>query len=126
MQQEYIDTSKYQISSYSIDSRFCDLKTADSSEFRVKLPFVLKNIIRLRVTSVEVPLAEPIISIKKGNTSFSVQFNGSGTFTKSGNLPEGNYTAQELVSAFQILITPIYSHCFIRSRCGIASCERVY
>jgi hypothetical protein len=100
MQQEYLDTSKYQISLHSIDSRFSDLNNNVNSEFRVQNPAPLKNIIRIRLASVEVPLVEPMFSQVKGNVTFSVLL-GSPTYIQSQPLIDGNYNSESLVSVFQ-------------------------
>jgi hypothetical protein len=101
MQQEYLDSSKYQISLHSIDSRFSDLNNNVNSEFRVQNPAPLKNIIRIRLASVEVPLVEPMFSQVKGNVTFSVLLGGSTTYTQSDALIDGNYSSANLISVFQ-------------------------
>ena len=101
MQQEYLDSSKYQISLHSIDSRFSDLNNNVNSEFRIQNPAPLKNIIRIRLASVEVPLVEPMFSQIKGNVTFSVLLGGSTTYTQSGPLIDGNYSSTSLISVFQ-------------------------
>jgi hypothetical protein len=109
MQQEYIDTSKYQITLHSIDSRFSDLKNDDNSQFRVQAPIVLKNVIRIRLASVEVPLVEPIISAAKGNASFKVKVGASTRYINSGFLTTGNYTAGAIIAAIQNQLQSIHS-----------------
>jgi hypothetical protein len=109
MQQEFIDTSKYQISLHSIDSRFSDLKNNVNSEFRVQNPIPLKNIIRIRLASVEVPLVEPMFSVPKGNVTFRVKIGASMKYINSGELVSGNYTAGALVSALQTKLLTIHS-----------------
>ena len=101
MQQEYLDSSKYQISLHSIDSRFSDLNNNVNSEFRIQNPAPLKNIIRIRLASVEVPLVEPMFSQIKGNVTFSVLLGGSTTYTQSGPLIDGNYSSTSLINVFQ-------------------------
>jgi len=101
MQQEYLDSSKYQISLHSIDSRFSDLNNNVNSEFRVQNPAPLKNIIRIRLASVEVPLVEPMFSQIKGNVTFSVLLGTSTTYTQSDGLIDGNYSSANLISVFQ-------------------------
>ena len=109
MQQEFIDTSKYQISLHSIDSRFSDLKNNVNSEFRVQNPIHLKNIIRIRLASVEVPLVEPMFSVPKGNVTFRVKIGASVNYINSGELLSGNYTAGALVSALQTKLQIIHT-----------------
>jgi hypothetical protein len=109
MQQEYLDTSKYEISLHSIDSRFSDLKNNVNSEFRVNNPRVLKNVIRVRLASVEVPLVEPMFSILKGNVTMRVRL-GTGAYVQTGALLAGNYTAGALVTAIQAKLQVIEPH----------------
>ena len=109
MQQEYLDTSKYEISLHSIDSRFSDLKNNVNSEFRVNNPRVLKNVIRVRLASVEVPLVEPMFSVLKGNVTMRVRL-GTGAYVQTGALLAGNYTAGALVTAIQAKLQVIDSH----------------
>jgi len=101
MQQEYLDTSKYQITLHSIDSRFSDLNNNVNSEFRVQNPVPLKNIIRIRLASVEVPLVEPMFSQIKGNVTISALIGNSATYTPTVALVDGNYTVAQLIAAVQ-------------------------
>jgi hypothetical protein len=119
MQQEFIDTSKYQISLHSIDSRFSDLKNNVNSEFRVQSPIPLKNIIRIRLASVEVPLVEPMFSVPKGNVTFRVKIGASVRYINSGEIVSGNYTAGALVAALQTQLLNIHSS-FVISLSGIS------
>jgi hypothetical protein len=108
MEQEFIDTSNYQVSLHSIDSRFSDLKNNVNSEFRVKNPTPLKNIIRIRLASVEVPLVEPMFSQLKGNVTFRVKIGFSENYINSGELLAGNYTSDSLVAALQTQLRNIH------------------
>ena len=108
MQQEYLDTSKYEISLHSIDSRFSDLKNNVNSEFRVNNPRVLKNVIRIRLSSIEVPLVEPMFSAIKGNVTMRVRI-GNATYVETGTLLAGNYTAGALITAIDAKLKVIDS-----------------
>lgn len=110
MQQEYLDTSKYEISLHSIDSRFSDLKNNVNSEFRVNNPRVLKNVIRIRLSSIEVPLVEPMFSLLKGNVSMRVLLGNATNYITTGTLLAGNYTGGALVTAIQNKLQAIDSH----------------
>jgi hypothetical protein len=108
MEQGLIDSSKYQISTHSLDSRFCDLKTNVNSEFRIRNPAPLKNIIRVRLASVEIPLVEHAFSAAKGNDTLSVKVGSSvNRFIQSAHLLAGNYTAASLVNAVELLLKDI-------------------
>jgi hypothetical protein len=110
MQQEYLDTSNYEISLHSIDSRFSDMKNNVNSEFRIVNPRVLKNVIRIRLASVEVPLVEPMFTKLKGNVSFRVRLGTSTTYNLMGYLTDGNYTKASLIDAIQTSLMLIDSN----------------
>jgi len=101
MQQEYLDSSKYQISLHSIDSRFSDLNNNVNSEFRVQNPVSLKNIIRIRLASVEVPLVEPMFSQMKGNVTILAAVGNTLSYTQTEPIIDGNYTAEQLIEVIQ-------------------------
>lgn len=107
MEQGLVDASKYQISIHSLDSRFSDLKNNVNSEFRIRNPTPLKNIIRVRLASVELPLVEHAFSAAKGNDTFSVKVGTVARFIQSEQLLAGNYTAASLVNAVEVLLKKI-------------------
>ena len=109
MEQGVVEASKYQISIQSLDSRFCDLKNNVNSEFRIRLPMPLKNVIRIRLASVELPLVEHNFSASRGNDTFSIKIANGVRFIQSGRVPAGNYTASTLVAAIQRLLQNIHS-----------------
>jgi hypothetical protein len=110
MEQGLIDSSKYQISMYSLDSRFSDLKNNVNSEFRIRLHMPIKNAIRVRLASLELPLVEHNFSRLKGNDAFKIKV-GTSDFieTTAYRLKEGNYTAGGLVAAIQVILQHIHS-----------------
>jgi hypothetical protein len=115
MEQNIIDSSKYKISMYSLDTRFADARTAPNSEFRVTVPTPIKNVMRLRLASVEIPLVEHTFSAERGNISFTLsmtQFSPpyNTTVYTVGPIPEGNYTAAGLCAAIQTALTQINSN----------------
>jgi len=109
MEQGLVDASKYQISIHSLDSRFSDLKNNVNSEFRIRNPTPLKNIIRVRLASVELPLVEHAFSEAKGNDTFALKVGGGIIYVQSGRLSPGNYTAAALVNAIQTMLQNIHS-----------------
>jgi hypothetical protein len=109
MEQGLIDQAKYNISLHSIDSRFSDLKNSMNSEFRVQNPIAIKNIMRVRLASIEVPLVEPMFSVQRGNVSMLVRIGAAPNFTNTGNIVTGNYTAAALVASIQALLQNIHS-----------------
>ena len=104
-----MEASKYQISIQSLDSRFSDLKNNVNSEFRIRLPMPIKNAIRVRLASVELPLVEHAFSAIKGNDTFAIRVANGIRFIQSGRLSPGNYTASGLVSAVQNMLQNIHS-----------------
>jgi hypothetical protein len=109
MEQGLVEASKYQISIQSLDSRFSDLKNNVNSEFRIRLPMPIKNAIRVRLASVELPLVEHAFSAIKGNDTFAIRVANGIRFIQSGRLSPGNYTASGLVSAVQNMLQNIHS-----------------
>ena len=105
MEQDIIDSSKYKISIYSLDSRFADSRTSINSEFRVTNPNPIRNVIRLRLSSVEIPLVEHMFSSDKGNISFVVSLRSFVSPYDYVNstcvIPEGNYTVAGICAAVQ-------------------------
>ena len=114
MEQNIIDSSKYKITTYSLDTRFSDARTSINSEFRVLNPNPIKNVIRIRLSSVEIPLVEHMFSSDKGNVTFLV---GIRSFvapydyvnTTCGPLTNGNYTITNICSAIQTFLIAIHS-----------------
>jgi hypothetical protein len=104
MEQGLVEASKYQISIQSLDSRFSDLKNNVNSEFRIRLPMPIKNAIRIRLASIELPLVEHAFSAAKGNDTFSFRTHPAIHFIQSGHLAHGNYTAAGLVAAVQTML----------------------
>jgi hypothetical protein len=109
MEQGLVEASKYQISIQSLDSRFSDLKNNVNSEFRIRLPMPIKNAIRVRLASVELPLVEHAFSAIKGNDTFAIRVANGIRFIQSGRLSPGNYTASGLIAAVQNMLQNIHS-----------------
>lgn len=107
MEQGLVDASKYQISIHSLDSRFSDLKNNVNSEFRIRNPTPLKNIIRVRLASVELPLVEHAFSAAKGNDTLSAKVGNFPRYIQSEHLLAGNYTAASLVNSVDNLLKGI-------------------
>jgi hypothetical protein len=109
MESGLIDSSKYQITTHSLDSRFSDLKNNANSEFRIRNQAPLKNIVRVRLASIELPFVEHAFSAAKGNDTFSVKIGNGIRFIQSTRVPPGNYTAGALVSVVQTMLQAIHS-----------------
>jgi len=113
MEQNIIDSSKYKITTYSLDTRFSDARTSINSEFRLLNPTPIKNVIRIRLSSVEIPLVEHMFSSDKGNVTFVVSirsFVAPYDYVNStcGPLPNGNYTITNICSAIQTFLIGIH------------------
>jgi len=92
MEQSLLAPSQYRLTSMSIDSRFADQYYHGTSDFMIKLPSSMRNVMRIALSSVELQEVAYVFSAAAGNTSFTV----SGvTYT----IPDGNYTPQQLASA---------------------------
>jgi hypothetical protein len=94
-----IQSSKIKITSLSVDSRFADQNYGtipDTTDFQMRLPETIKNVMRIRLSSVEIPPVEYTFSVEKGNCN-GVLIDSSGTMTFS--IPPGNYTPDSLAAA---------------------------
>ena len=101
MSHDFLQSSKIKFTSLSIDSRFADQNYGsipDTTDFQIRLPETIKNIMRIRLSSVEIPPAEYTFSVDKGNCSgVLITSNVSKSFT----IPSGNYTPDSLAAAVQ-------------------------
>lgn len=106
MEQNLINTSRFRISSLSIDSRFADSTFNDSgsADFMIRLPSTLRNIMRIRLSSVELPLVEYVFSESHGNIQFVVEIGGSQTTL---TIPSGNYDPSGFCSAIQTALRTV-------------------
>ena len=105
MEQAILDPAKYSITDLSIDTRFADQYNKGTADFTIRLPDTYKNIMRLRLSSVEVPLVEYTFSERRRNVTFAVRI-ASGAPSGYGpvmsvTIPSGNYSAVELAAAVQ-------------------------
>jgi len=99
MEQSLIPSSRYKITSLSMDSRFADQNYGtDTSDFMIRLPETMKNVMRIRLSSVEIPPVEYGFTVAKGNVNCTVVDSGG---TRSFTITEGNYTVASLCSAIQ-------------------------
>ena len=87
----------------NIDSRFRTKYQDSSTNFSFQLEHTYKNIIRLRVASIEIPNMSYVFSNIKSNTSFYIKaFDITGVPRKALiKIPDGNYTSSELIIAIQ-------------------------
>lgn len=110
MQQELIDSSKYRISLVSLDTRFASQISCNKGEFKIQLPRNMKNVMRIRMASAEIPLVSYVFSEEIGNTTFAVKVGASDTYVKCNPIPDGNYTtANRLMNAIQLSLQAVHS-----------------
>ena len=107
--QELIQSSRYKITSLSVDSRFADQNYGtppDTSDFLLRLPEPIKNVMRIRLSSVEIPPVEYTFSAEKGNIAGTLIDTG-GAYNFS--ISEGNYSTTTLAAAIQTALNAVSS-----------------
>jgi hypothetical protein len=109
MEENIVDSSKFKISLISLDSRFADTRSCNNSEFKIVLPNQMKNVIRIRLASIEVPLVEYAFSEAYGNLTCAVKIANNPNFVKVPPITAGNYTAAQLISAVQGALQTVHS-----------------
>jgi hypothetical protein len=114
MDQQLLDASQFRITSLSLDTRFattyyppagiykpeeiCDeMKTTTDVMWRLNAP--IRNVMRIALSSVELPEVEYLFSEKHGNLNFAVTLGGGAPVSLT--IDAGNYTAVELAAALQ-------------------------
>ena len=108
MEQTLVNTSRFRIFSLSIDSRFADatFHESGSADFMIRLPSTLRNIMRIRLSSVELPLVESVFSESRQNIQFGVDIAGLKT---SLTIPSGNYDPSGFCNAIQVALQTVDS-----------------
>jgi hypothetical protein len=87
----------------NIDSRFRTKYEDLSTNFSFQLEHTYKNIIRLRVASIEIPNMSYVFSNMKSNTSFYIKAYDITSLPRQAliEIPDGNYLASEVITAIQ-------------------------
>jgi hypothetical protein len=87
----------------NIDSRFRTNFADPVGNFQYRLEHTYKNIIRMQVTSVEIPNTFYTFTTAHQNTYFTVTTNDISDLPQSltVTIPNGNYTANELITTIQ-------------------------
>jgi hypothetical protein len=90
----------------NVDSRFRDTPGAStSSDFFLTLSTPVRNILRVRITSIEFPNNYFIFTAKRSNVSFQVIYGSSPTPTTFDvKVPDGNYSACEMADAINAIL----------------------
>ena len=96
MEQTLLDSSKYRIYSMSIDSRFADNVYGGTEDFMIRLPATYRNIMRIALSSVELPSVEFLFSERHGNTTLRVDASGT-TGLQTAEIFPGNYDVCDLL-----------------------------
>ena len=87
----------------SVDSQYRDTKSTMSSDFTFNLSDPLKDVVNLKLYSIQIPFTWYTISSNFGSNFFFLKGNAPGI--SNGNhdykieIPVGNYTARELITA---------------------------
>lgn len=97
MDQTLLDTARYNITMFSVDSRFADKYYSGTGDFQIKLPSPMKNIMRVALSSVEIPNVEWLFSATHGNITF--EWKHIGYAWNSATISQGNYTPDEFAAA---------------------------
>lgn len=85
----------------NVDSRFRDTPAVSTSaNFYYTLLTPVRNVLRIRITSIEFPNNYHVFTAKRHNTSFEIFYvaDGSGK-SYVVTIPDGNYTAADMVDA---------------------------
>ena len=100
MDQALLDSSKYKIYSMSIDSRFADqYNGGDTADYTIRLPSTYRNIARIALSSVELPLVEYLFSECHGNLTMQVDV--SDSISGTAGLSPGNYKPCDLITVLK-------------------------
>ena len=112
MEQTLLPPSQTRLTSVSIDSRFADQYYHGTSDFLIKLPSSMRNVMRVALSSVELPEVAYVFSAAAGNTRFEVTTSiGTQVLLQ---IVDGNYTPAQLATAVQDAI-----HAFGGSLAGL-------
>jgi hypothetical protein len=93
----------------NIDSRFRANQSDPTSDFSFKLEHPYKNLIRVRLASIEIPNTFYTFSQANKNTiiGFKTTDSTASSIIIKVQIPDGNYTATELITAIQTQFTEI-------------------
>jgi hypothetical protein len=109
MEENLIDSSKYKISLVSLDTRFASSRGCGNGEFKINLPRNMRNVMRIRMASAEIPLVAYTFSLEGGNTTFAVKLGSNQTFVKCTPIPDGNYSISKLTNAIETSLQNVHS-----------------
>lgn len=90
------------IDSIDRDSHLYPLPT----QYKFKLPTAFKNVVAIRLLSMEIPMSYYVFTTAKGNTSFLIKEPSVNNFVTI-TIPDGNYTIPDLCSAIQDVLISV-------------------
>ena len=98
-----INANDIRVHVLNIDSRFRDSVLEPATNFHWTLPGPIRNVIRARITSLELPNTWLAFTAKRGNTSFTIQALDSSANPRTGvfTIPDANYDISGMLSAIQ-------------------------
>ena len=87
----------------SIDSRFRTNVMETSTNFQYRLEHTYRNVIRMKVSSIEIPNMFYTFMASKGNTTMKISTTDIDGITRylTITIPDGNYTISELITLIQ-------------------------
>jgi hypothetical protein len=98
MEQQVLDSKLCKIRTLNVDTRFRDISSQESTDFQFTLPSPLKNIIRFRLVSCEIPNVAYTFSPRKNNLTFRL-IDAEREYVII--IGQGNYTVDSLITAIQ-------------------------
>jgi hypothetical protein len=101
--EDTLASSRYKFTSISVDTRFADQNygtPVDTSDFMIRLPDTIKNVMRIKLSSTEIPPVEYTFTSEKDNLSFQITTAGG---TTQYSIPAGNYSTASLCSTIGTL-----------------------
>jgi len=96
------DVTKYIV---NVDSRFRDSPgTSTSADFFLTLAAPVRNILRVRITSIEFPNNYYSFTAKRRNVSLQILYNDPGPTAFTLTIPDGNYNACEMAATINSIL----------------------
>jgi hypothetical protein len=86
----------------NVDSRFRATSSKSSTDFLFVLNRPMKNVMSVRVSSIELPNTYYTFSKERGNVSFSVIIGGKACKI---TIPDGNYSPDQMINALNAVLT---------------------
>lgn len=91
----------------NIDSRFRDDPADPPSNFYYRLTAPVKNVLRIRLTSIEFPNNYLLFTAGRKNVTLRILYDKTNPKALVVTVPDGNYTAYEMQDALNAIIGPV-------------------